>query len=149
MRGYSAIGSNASATADHTLVNVIASTTVRPRIFEYKIGCSAAPADYAGHFRLGRFTAVGTAGTNPTPQALDSSDVAAIATAGAGHSAEPTYTAGATLDQVSLNQRATWRWVAAPGYELVCPATANNGIGLYLHAVGSATVFDGQINWFE
>ena len=39
---------------------------------------------------------------------------------------DPTTTA--EMLRVPLNHRASYRWVAAPGGELVWPATANNGI---------------------
>ncbi len=42
-------------------------------------------------------------------------------------SVNPTQTASAYLLTVPLNQRATFRWVAVPGKELVTPATASNG----------------------
>ena len=42
----------------------------------------------------------------------------------------PTLTAGAFLLQWAQNLRATFRWVAAPGKELVAPATASNGLTL-------------------
>lgn len=148
-RGYSAIGSSASASTNHTVVNVIAATTVRPCVFDIVPGNHATPADQSALFFLGRFTAVGTAGTNPTPQALDPAAVAATATAGQGHSAEPTYTAGATLLQLPLNQRATFRHVASPGYEFIAPATASNGLGWYLSTSTAALIADATIFWYE
>ena len=50
--------------------------------------------------------------------------------AGENHTIEPTYTAAAIVLMIPLNQRATFRWVAAPGSELVAPATAANGFGI-------------------
>lgn len=149
MRGYSVLGSNATGTANKTMVNVIATAAVRPGIFEAIVGCAATPADQAGNFAIGRTTANGTAGSNPTPQSLDSADVASITTAGAAHSAEPTYTAGAKLLSFSMNQRATFRWVAVPGYELISPATASNGMGFYLVSATASTVFDGTLYFKE
>lgn len=149
MRAYSVSGPNASGAATKTLVTVIGSTTVRPRVFDLIIGTQASPADQAAEYALKRFTAVGTAGSSPTPLPLDPSDVASIATAGITHSAEPTYTAGGTLVDINLNQRATFRWVASPGMELVGPATASNGIGLQLVAATTALVAYGNVFFFE
>lgn len=149
MKAFSAIGSNASGTATKTAVNVIAATTVRPAISDITCGCSATPADQAANFALKRFTAVGTAGSSPTPQPLDSSDVAALATAGAAHSGEPTYTAGASLLQWSQNQRAAWRYVASPGLEFKSPATANAGLGIQMVSATAATIYDACIIWYE
>jgi hypothetical protein len=150
MRGYSAFGSNATGTADKTALTVIAATTVRPSIMEVIVGCSATPADQAANLALARFTAAGTsAGSPPTPRPFDPSDVAALATCGHAHSAEPTYTAGESLLSISMNQRATFRWVAIPGYELRCPASAANGIGGKLETATASTVYDFTISWWE
>lgn len=149
MRSYSGIGSNATGTATKTALNVIAATTVRPKIYDIVVGNSATPADQAANLALKRHTAVGTAGSSPTPQALDPGEVAALATLGAAHSAEPTYTAGASLLSISMNQRATFRYVCQPGYEFVAPATANNGLGLQLVAATATSVYDVTLSWFE
>ncbi|HSZ58596.1 MAG TPA: hypothetical protein VK797_23210 [Tepidisphaeraceae bacterium] len=148
MKAYSVSGSNASASSNHTLVNVIGSTSVRPRLFDLVVGSSATPADQAMQLSVSRFTTVGTAGSSPTPTPLDPGDIAAVATAGAAHSGEPGYTVG-LLSKISLNQRATFRWVATPGAELVSPATASNGIGLYLVSATTALIEDGTIVWYE
>ena len=93
------------------------------------VGSTATPADNALEFILQRCTTTGTR-TSITPAALDSADPASIATAGQAHSAEPTYTSGAILLDLAMNQRATQRWVPSPGREIKLPATASNGVGL-------------------
>lgn len=149
MRAYSASGPNASGTATKTMVTVVAASTVRPRVFDLVVGNSVTPADTAGLYAVTRFTAAGTtAGSAPTPNPLDFGDVAAIATVGWTHSAEPTY-AAADLLQIPLNQRATFRYVCSPGYEFVAPATAANGVGLRLVSSTSALVQSGTIFWSE
>jgi hypothetical protein len=149
MRGYTVSGPNAAGTANKTLATVIASTTVRPAIFDVVVGCSATPADQAAKLAITRWTtSAGTAGSSPTPNPLDPADIAATATAGITHSAEPTY-ASTNLLQIPMNQRATFRWVASPGYELKNPATATTGLGLQLVTATASTAFDGQVFWFE
>lgn len=149
MKDYSTGGSNASGSSNKSMVTVINTTGVRARVYDLTIGSSATPADNGAMYKVAKFTAAGTAGNSPTPTPLDNGDVAAIATAGAAHSAEPTY--GATLlDRISLNMRATYRWVAWQlGKELVAPATAANGIGAYLSASTAAMVEDCNITWYE
>lgn len=149
MKDYSTGGSNASGSASKTLVTVINSASVRARVYDLTIGSSATPADNAAQYKVAKFTAAGTAGGSPTPTPLDNGDVAAIATAGNAHSAEPTY--GATLlDRISENMRATFRWVAWQlGKELVAPATAANGIGIQLVSATAALVEDASIIWYE
>lgn len=150
MRAYSAFGPTESGSANKTAITVIASASVRPALFDIVVGNSATPADYAAKINVGRFTAAGTsAASAPTPLPVDPSDVAAVATCGHTHSVEPTYTAGGTLLQINLNQRATFRWVAQPGYELKCPATAANGIGTYMASATTAMTQNANVFWFE
>jgi len=66
---------------------------------------------------------------------MDLADRAAQAVAGENHTSEPTYTSNTEVMEIPLNRRATFRWVAAPGSEIVCPATSGDGIGVHsLHA---------------
>jgi hypothetical protein len=69
---------------------------------------------------------IGTNGTGTavTPNALD--PAAALATAKSNYSVEPTATGNSSLFNVGVNQRASYRRVAAPRSELVFPATANH-----------------------
>ncbi len=149
MRAYVINGLNATGTATKTLGTAIASTTARPSVYEIILGSSATPADVAGLFALSRFTAVGTAGSSFTPNPVDPSDVASVTTAGITHSAEPTYTANQDMVQVPLNLRATFRWIANPGFEIKAPATASNGLGLRLVSATTTAVQNGQIFFFE
>jgi hypothetical protein len=128
-RTGSTSASTGSITADAT----------RPRrfkVYDLIFGSEASAADNPFLWRAARITAAGTS-TAVTPQPLDPADAATEMDAGENHSAEPTYTAGAILLHVPLNQRATFRWVAAPGGELVAPATASSGIGI-ISLTGSA-----------
>ena len=86
-------------------------------------------------FDVSRITANGT-GTAVTPVALDPADAAAASTANANYTAEPTVTASSSGFYVGINQRASYRWVAAPGSELVAPATANNGFTVRVRSGG-------------
>lgn len=120
-----------NTTTAKTMLTLIAAATVRPQLFDVMFGADGTPADNSMRFAVQRFTAAGTsAGSPPTPNALDSSDVASLTTTGFNHSAEPTYTAGATPLDIPINQRASFRWVAAPDAEIKAPATAANGLGV-------------------
>jgi hypothetical protein len=129
---FCSIGDAAVGT-DKTLINLFnpaATPTSRGRIYDLVIGCAATPADQATKFYLGRTTAVGTEGSGFTPNNIDPAGPAGAYDAGIAHSAEPTYTASKQLMNAGVNQRATFRWVAAPGCEIVMAATQNNGVGL-------------------
>ena len=122
----------------------------RPRLFEFTVGITTAPnsTDQQMNFAVGRVTTTGTAASNPTPLSLDPGDVAAVSTAGITHSAEPTY-ASTFLIENAMNQRAAFRWVAAPGYEFVVPATAANGVAAKNVAITAAAVMKATLMWFE
>lgn len=128
----------ASTTA--SVGNIVADAT-RPRRlkwYDIMLGSEATPADAALLYTIQRCTTAGT-GTGVTPQPLDPADAATEADAAENHTIEPTYTAGGILLNVAVNQRATFRWVAAPGGELVSPATAANGIGVQTDTISTGT----------
>lgn len=126
-----AIELNRTASTTASLGSVTADAT-RPRrgkLYDVIFGSEATPADNAFRYIIQRCTAAGTS-TGVTPQPLDPADAATEMDAGENHTIEPTYTANAILLAVGMNQRATFRWVASPGGELVFPATASNGLGV-------------------
>jgi len=124
-------------TVNVTMAGLTSATTIRPKIYEFVWGSEGTPADQAARYIWQRYTAAGTS-TAFTPVAIDPVDPAALAAAGFNHSAEPTYTSNAIIFSMPLNQRASFRWIAAPGKELVLPATAANGAGFYATVVTSA-----------
>jgi hypothetical protein len=110
----------------------------RGKVYDIILGSEATPADAALQWRIQRYTHPGTS-TAVTPAPLDAADGAFLGEAGDNHTVEATYTAGAILLKVSLNQRATFRWVAAPGGELVYPATTASGIGIATPIISTGT----------
>lgn len=110
----------------------------RARLYDIMFGSEATPADAALLYQVNRVTAAGTS-TGVTPQNLDPADATTEFDAGENHTIEPTYTSGAILLNIPLNQRATFRWVAAPGGELVTPATASNGLGIRTPTISTGT----------
>jgi hypothetical protein len=99
------------------------------KLFYLSLGSEATPADNAFLYRVRRCTTAGTS-TAVTPTALDPADAATEQDAGENHTVEPTYTANSEQLVVPLHQRATFQWTAAPGREIVTPATASNGLGI-------------------
>lgn len=132
---YATTGSMALIAAD-TVLSVIAASTVRPCIYDIVCSSSSTPADYSAEFLLQRMTAAGT-GTATTPVPLDPADPASISTSKHTYTAEPTITASTVLLRLCHNQRATVRWVAAPGSEIYAPATAANGLVFTCNAVST------------
>lgn len=139
-----------AAGADNTTSAVIHATTgalSRAWIDEFIIGSDDTPADNPFQTQLQRTSTAGT-NTAVTPALCDSADVAARSTCGENHSAEPTYTASTVCLRVDWNQRTTFRWSAAPGRELVIPATANNGFGVR-QVEAAAVAIGGTIGFRE
>lgn len=143
-RKYAINGSLTAPNSTTAPIAVLTSTTaIRPMVYDIVVGSTATPADNAAKFQIQRATTAGTGATTTiTPQALDPGDPAATATAnqGAYTTTNPTLTASAFLLQWSQNQRATFRWVAAPTSELVIPATSANGVALVNPAIGGSAV---------
>jgi hypothetical protein len=129
-RTYEFDGQRAVANPTKTAATLTGGTTYRSYIYDGWVGSSATPADNAILWYIQRTTAAGTS-TSVTPTATDPGDPAASSTAGINHTVEPTYTAGAILWHLALNQRATQRFQFDPDAPLIVPATANNGLGLY------------------
>jgi len=129
----------ASTTASLGSIGAVSTTQARRgKIYDIMFGSEATPNDAAILWTFQRYTAAGTS-TAVTPQALDPADAAFLGQAGENHTIEPTYTARAILLNVPLNQRATYRWVAAPGGELVYPAQTANGIGIQTDTISTGT----------
>lgn len=126
--------------------NADATTPRRQKLYDLIVGSEASPADNVFLWTVRRYTVAGTS-TAVVPGAIDPADALALADAGENHTAEPTYI-GIPLISIPLNQRATFRWVANPGSELVVPATASNGLGLET-PVSSAVLVTAQIMFEE
>jgi hypothetical protein len=118
----------ASTTLDVGSILTAAASPRRFAMYDFMLGSEAAAADNALLWRLGRRTGTATAGTAPAIVPLDFTD--AVASTLVANQAPTTDGAGTdVLIQIPLNQRATFRWVAAPGGELVSSIAASNGYG--------------------
>lgn len=146
-RCYEIDATNAVASPTKSILGLISATTVRPEIYDYDLGSSAVPADNALQWFFQRFTGVGTS-TGVTPSAMDPGDPASLSSAGKIFTGEPTYTANLIVGHFALNQRATHRVNMDQRGPMKCPATANNGIGLYpVHASFTGNV--DAVVWFN
>ena len=99
----------------------------RGKVYDVLVGTNGTPADNYIQWDISRMTSSGayTAGTaNP----LDTADASAAGLPKINYTTEATITSSSNLFNVGVNQRASYRWVAAPGGELVYPATDLNGI---------------------
>lgn len=127
---------------------IIGSTSKRLRMYDLLVGQGGTPADNAVYWDVARQTAAGTA-TSVTPQALDPADSATTATAASNATLEGTVTAGSDVITVAINQRASYRWVAAPGGELIVPATAAAGFAIRTKSAAYTGVGGGTVHFEE
>lgn len=142
----------ANSTSYKTLLNAYASSGTqlrRGRIFDLLIGTNGTPADNYMEWDISRFsaTAILTA-TAVTPNPLDAVDTAFLGVSTANATTENTYVnngTGASVFYVGVNQRASYRWVAAPGSELVYAATALVGLGLRVKSGAYTGTSTGQV----
>jgi hypothetical protein len=141
-------GANGSTSYHQLMIYMATAAGVRPKIFEFSIGASGTPADYASRFLLARSsTAAPTGGAAPTVGPLDFADPAALASA--YDAATGGETMSTVLYMVSVNQRATYRWIAAPGKEFLVPNTQYAGLGLQIAAQSTAYNTDLSLLWEE
>lgn len=149
MANFSATnGSTASAGTQQSITTTYVSACLatgapvtaprRGKIYDLLIGTNGTPADNAVEFDISRITTISTAvaaGTLITPQPLDPADAAATSVVTANSTGSPTVSIQ-NIFYVGINQRASYRWVAAPGSELVWPATSSNGFALRARSPG-------------
>lgn len=112
-------------------------------IAEYAWGYAATPADAAVMPRMQRSTTAPSGGDAFTPVALNPADGAATALAMGGAVTNGTLTANAYVGGgYGMNQRATFRWVAREGDEVIVPITNSAGIHFLTPTTPTVTV-----NW--
>lgn len=121
-----------------------ATSARRGQIYDIMLGEDGTPADNVVVWDISRQTAAGTA-TTVTPVALNPADGAMLSAAAANATAEGTITAASSVFNIGVNQRASYRWVPAPGSELIFPATNLAGFALRAKSPGYTSTTTGQI----
>ena len=94
------------------------------------------PADHVQGLIAQRTTTEGT-GTAVVPAPHDAAEAAATVLSDENHTAEPTYTSATELFDGSCHMRSRLVYDARKPW--VIPATADNGIGIFLQSDGSRT----------
>src|ERR1035437_165384 len=151
-RSYSVVFDNIAAQNSTTVpqAQLVATAAVRPKLYDLMLGSPSTPSDQAASWVLRRSTTASTGGTAVTPAPIDPGDPVSITTAMIAPSmSAPTLTVGATLLQWAQNLRATFRWVAAPGKEIVAPAIAANGLALLNSVLTGAFNISGVLEFEE
>lgn len=128
-RRYAETGTENAAAALQSCLNLQGTVAIKPALYDFMVGQDGSPpADNAVVWNLSRFTVAPT-DTAVVPVAMEPGDPAATAVAGENGAATGTFTAATEFIDLPINQRASYRWVAAPGGEIICPASATAGIG--------------------
>lgn len=123
----------------------------RGKLYDLLFGSNATPADTEIEWSVVRVTAgLSTTSIGGTPVSsygaaalsLDIADAAPSATLIVNSTTYSglTQTTAASPFYVAINQRASYRWVAAPGSELVWPATSCSGFSMLARSNGTPTV---------
>lgn len=153
----------ATATTYITLCAVAASTQSlgtggallsRGKVYDILVGTAGTPADNYMEYRLQRATLntasaawAGALSSVSSAITMDQADGTVSGFLGANSSNEANVTAASvpSLWYVGVNQRASYRWVAAPGSEFVYPATSSNGLVLQAQSGGYTSFTTGNI----
>lgn len=122
---------NTAATYGGSLIGLTGANAAprRVKIYDILIGTNGTPADNSLEWDVSRVTAASTA-TSATPAPLDLADATSVTTTFVNSSSPGTITANTNMFYLGENQRASYRWVASPGGELVSPATSSAGFQL-------------------
>lgn len=120
----------------------------RIKVYDVLIGTNGTPADNFIEWDISRVTTASTS-TTATPQPLDQADAASLTTTTVNSSQFGTITANSNVFYIGVNQRASYRWVAAPGGELVSPATSSAGFQLRTRSGGYTGTATGTIHYEE
>lgn len=158
MAGYAASNTNATTPAQvaigtgfKTLVNLSASNATALRriaVHEYVFGTDGTPADNVMTWDVSKSSAIGT-GVAGVVVALNDADTAFLGVATINNTVEPTVTANSSKWSAGMNQRATHRWVAYPGQELIIPATNAAGLAFRAKSPGYTGTATCQLGFVE
>ena len=148
MNRYGATGQQSPiAGTPKTILELLGAATVRFALYDVMWGASGTPADQPMVYGVIRITATGT-GTSVTPEALDPASPTGEVLAEEDSTVEPTVT-GINLIEIPVNLRASYRWVAAPGGELVVAAVAGEGLAVTGLSSGYTGQAESTTHWIE
>lgn len=125
-----------------------ATTLRRGWIYDIMVGADGTPADNSITYKVDRQTDVGT-GTAGVGSPLDVGDAAGLLVETANNTIEPTVTAATQMFELAVNQRASYRWVAAPGGEVIVPATNTAGLGVRAKSSAYTSTTTATVHYWE
>lgn len=147
MPGMYAAGRTPAGT-NLTILLVASIASARPSLHQVIVSSDAAPADIATKFQILRHTAAAVGGTSIAVRPADPGGTSGLCTALQGTMTEPTYEA-TPLAEFSVNQRATFTWIANPGREIKAPLATANGVAVRSIASGATPNINCTMAWDE
>ena len=149
---HDAAGSQNLTTTPKTQVSLTAATGAttlrRGWIYDIMLGADGTPSDDQITWSVDRQTSA-TTGTAVAGTPLDFGDAAGLLAEIVNYTIEPTITAATFMVQLSVNSRASYRWVAAPGGELIVPATDVAGIGVRAQSLAYTSTVTVTAHYWE
>lgn len=117
-------------------------TLTSAKVYDVMFGTLGTPAEQTYEWDISRQTAAGTI-TAITPTLLDPTTRASGTVGGANGTVEGTITAASSVFYIPTNQRASYRWIANPGSELIIPNVNAAGLALRARSVSGGTAVVG------
>jgi hypothetical protein len=117
----------------------------RGKLYDLLVGTAGTPADFSYEWEVTRctFTStvawLGSMSSVSSGLPLDLADTGCSAFCMNNSSAATNIVVTGQAWYVGINQRASYRWVAAPGSEMVYPVTSSNGLALQTRSVSGGT----------
>lgn len=148
MNRYSTSVSNVANTINTEPVQVTnpaSGATVRGAVYEFIISSGATPGDQTTRWALDRTTTVGSGG-GLAEISLDPGSQTPVCQAAS--LASPSLV-GSAFMQMSVNQRVTFRWVAAPNAALIFASGLGAGIAITVANPTGAYTCDFTMMWME
>lgn len=139
-----------TAASDKPAIELLGNATMRISLFDFVIGCAASPAEAANSYEVVRTT---TAGMTPTLAAAEEpfdplSPAAQCIASGGTWTTDPVV--GTDLfGPFGLHQKATYRWVAQPGREMISAAVSGDGFTLGVKTANATVAITYTCVWFE
>lgn len=146
------INTAAPASNPNTILHIKGTATTRAGLCEFIISSDASPNEFMGEYQIVRTSTNGTTPDtgNTTIVKLNTFSPTAGCTFDGcnGYTTEPTVTD--TVMDFSVHQKATFRWVAYPGREILSAFTAAGGIGLnVVSQTGGTFTLNASCTWLE
>lgn len=145
---YAATGQEGAVSASlESCLQITGAATFRGKMYDFSISQSGTPEDSSVQWVLARFTVAPT-DTPVTPVLLDEAAPVSAADAGEDGGTTGTITSSTEIFDQDINERAAYRWVAAPDGE-IWMAASTNGILLQVASGAYTGTANATMHWEE